>query len=80
MISLEELQQVSVLVSDLEVIRAALTSAYYQNETLDIAEQYRKLSGRPQPTPMTNALKGAVGKVENYIALAEQEEEVTENE
>jgi hypothetical protein len=47
---------------------------------LDIAEQYRKLSGRPQPTPMTKALQGAVGKIENYIALAEQEEEVTEDE
>ena len=76
-----ELQQVSVLVSDLEIIRAALTSAYYQNETLDIAEQYRKLSGRSQPTPMTKALQGAVGKVENYIQLAiTEQEEVTEDE
>ena len=77
---MDELQQASVLVTDLEIIRAALTSAYYQNETLDMAEQYRKLNGRPQPSPMTNALKGAVGKVENYIALAEQEDEVTEDE
>ena len=77
---MDELQQVSVLVSDLEIMRAALTSAYYQNETLDMAEQYRKLSGRPQPSSMTKALQGAVGKVENYIALAEQEDEVTEDE
>ena len=77
---MEELQQVSILVTDLEIIRAALTSAYYQNETLDMAEQYRKLNGRPQPSPMTKALQGAVGKVENYIALAEQEDEVTEDE
>jgi len=60
-------------------MRAALTSAYYQNETLDIGDQYRKLSGRSQPSPMTKALQGAIGKVENYIALAIEEEEVEED-
>ena len=75
-----ELQQVSVLVSDLEVIRAALTSAYYQNETMDMVEQYRKLNNRSQPSPMTKALQGAVGKAENYIQLAMTEEEVTDDE
>ena len=70
---MDETQQVSVLVTDLEIIRAALTSAYYHNETLDMAEQYRRLNGRPQPSAMTKALQGAVGKVENYIALADQE-------
>ena len=73
-----EIPTVTVLLSDLDVIRAALTSAYYQNETLDIAEQYRKLNNRPQPSPMTKALQGAIGKVENYIqiAIAEEEEQV----
>jgi len=81
-ISLEELQQVSILVSDLEIIRAALSSAYYQNETMDISEQYRKLNNRPQPSPMTKALQGAVAKVENYIQIAaiQEEDEVTEDE
>jgi hypothetical protein len=76
----DELSQVSVLVTDLEIIRAALTSAYYQNETLDMVEQYRKLSNRPQPSSMTKALQGAVGKVENYIqiALLEEEEELND--
>jgi hypothetical protein len=55
-------------------MRAALTSAYYQNETLDMVEQYRKLNNRPQPSAMTKALQGAVGKVENYIALSIIEE------
>jgi hypothetical protein len=79
---LEELQQVSVLVTDLEIIRAALSSAYYQNETMDISEQYRKLNNRPQPSPMTKALQGAVAKVENYIQIAaiQEEDEVTEDE
>lgn len=79
---MEELQQVSVLVSDLEIIRAALSSAYYQNETMDISEQYRKLNNRPQPSPMTKALQGAVAKVENYIQIAaiQEEDEVTEDE
>ena len=79
---MEELQQVSVLVTDLEIIRAALSSAYYQNETMDISEQYRKLNNRPQPSPMTKALQGAVAKVENYIQIAaiQEEDEVTEDE
>ena len=78
----DEIPQASVLLSDLEIIRAALTSAYYQNETLDIGDQYRKLTPKYQPSPMTKALQGAVGKVENYIqiALIEEEEEVTEDE
>lgn len=74
----DEIPQVSVLVSDLEILRAALSSAYYHNETLDLAEQYRKLSNRPQPSPMTKALQGAIAKVENYINLAILEEESEE--
>ena len=78
---MDEISQVSVLVTDLEIIRAALSSAYYQNETMDISEQYRKLNNRPQPSPMTKALQGAVAKVENYIKIAEiEEEEVIEDE
>ena len=67
---MDEIPQVSVLLSDLEIMRAALSSAYYQNETMDLSEQYRKLNNRPQPSPMTKALQGAVAKVENYINLA----------
>ena len=78
----DEIAQVTVLVSDLDIIRAALTSAYYQNETLDMVDQYRKLNNRPQPSPMTKALQGAVAKVENYIKIAiiEEEEQVENNE
>jgi len=79
---MDEIPQVSVLLSDLEIIRAALSSAYYQNETMDLSEQYRKLNNRPQPSPMTKALQGAVAKVENYINLAiiadEENEETDE--
>jgi hypothetical protein len=79
---IDEIPQVSVLLSDLEIMRAALSSAYYQNETMDLSEQYRKLNNRPQPSPMTKALQGAVAKVENYINLAiiadEENEETDE--
>jgi hypothetical protein len=79
---MDEIPQVSVLLSDLEIMRAALSSAYYQNETMDLSEQYRKLNNRPQPSPMTKALQGAVAKVENYINLAiiadEENEETDE--
>jgi len=75
---MDEIPQVSVLLSDLEIMRAALSSAYYQNETMDLSEQYRKLNNRPQPSPMTKALQGAVAKVENYINLAIIEDEENE--
>ena len=75
-----EIPQVTVLLSDLQVIKAALASAYYQNETFDLAEQYRKLSNRPQPSPMTKALQGAVAKVDNYIKIAIMDEEELTNE
>jgi hypothetical protein len=79
---MDEIPQVSVLLSDLEIMRAALSSAYYQNETMDLSEQYRKLNNRPQPSPMTKALQGAVAKAENYINLAiiadEENEEIDE--
>lgn len=73
----QEIPQVTILLSDLEVIRAALASAYYQNETLDLADQYRRLNNRPQPSAMTKALQGAIGKVENYIKIAIMEDEET---
>ena len=76
----DEIPQATVLLSDLEIIRAALTSAYYQNETLDLGDQYRKLTPKHQPSPMTKALQGAIGKIENYIQIAIIEEEVTEDE
>lgn len=75
---MEDIPQVSVLASDLEVILAALNSAYYQNVTFDMLDQYRKLSGREQPSAMTKALQGACAKVENYLALVIEEEEEEE--
>jgi hypothetical protein len=66
---MDEIPQTAVLGSDLEIILAALNSAYYQNVTLDMLDQYRKLSGREQPSAMTKALQGAIAKVENYIAI-----------
>jgi len=66
---MDEIPQTAVLGLDLEIILAALNSAYYQNVTLDMLDQYRKLSGREQPSAMTKALQGAIAKVENYIAI-----------
>jgi hypothetical protein len=65
--------QVSVLVEDLEVIRAALNNAYYQNTALDLLDSYRKLGQRQSHSAMTKALQGCIAKVENYLALAEEE-------
>jgi hypothetical protein len=46
-----------------------------------MVDQYRKLNNRPQPSAMTKALQGAVGKVENYIQIAIiQEEDETQEE
>lgn len=70
-----EIPQVPVLLSDLEILRAALSSAYYQNTTLDVADSYRRLAQRQAPSAMTKALQGAVAKVEGYIALGTDDEE-----
>jgi hypothetical protein len=67
--------QVLVLVEDLEVIRAALNNAFYQNTTLDLLDSYRKLGQRQSHSAMTKALQGCVAKVEYYIASVEEEDE-----
>lgn len=59
---------------DLEVIRAALHSAHMQNVVLDMADQYRKLNNRDNPSPMTRALDRAHDLVATYIAVDEEEE------
>lgn len=62
-----------VPVSDLEVLRAALNSAYHHSTTLDLAEQYRKLSLRPLPSQLTQALQNALTLVITYIDIAAAE-------
>lgn len=74
----DEIPSTQVLLSDLEVLRAALSSAYHQNLSLDLVENYRKLSNRQPQSAMTKALQGALAKIETYIALAIEEEEPTD--
>lgn len=66
---------VPVLLTDLELLRATLNSALNQNVVLDLAEQYRKLSNRPQSSPMTKAIQGSIEKVEAYINSIEEDED-----
>lgn len=70
----EGIPSTQVLLSDLEVLRAALSSAYNQNVCLDLVDSYRKLSNRQPNSAMTKALQGALAKVEMYLTLAMEEE------
>ena len=72
---MSQVSEISVLVSDLEVLRAALNSAYHGYLAQDLADQYRKLSVRPQNSPMTKALDEARAKVEALLGSVEEEED-----
>ncbi len=65
--------EVSVLVSDLENLKTLLTSTHGQSQANDIFESYRKLSNRFQWSAMTRALETEIGKLDAYIASAEEE-------
>lgn len=64
----QPLPSLNVLVSDLEVIRAALNSAYHKTLAEDLAEQYRKLSNRQQYSALTKSLEGTLALVEGYLS------------
>lgn len=66
--------EVTVLLSDLEVIRAALNSAYHKGVAEDLSEQYRKLSNRQQYSALTKALEGTLSTVDTYIEAAQEDD------
>jgi hypothetical protein len=61
--------EVAVALSHLEVIRAALNSAYHKGMAEDLADQYRKLSNRQQYSALTKSLEGTLAMVEDYIEV-----------
>lgn len=67
-----------VPVADLQLMRAALNSAYHHNQVLDLADQYRKLHQRPQGSKLTGGLQAAHDLVLSYIELALTPEEAPE--
>ena len=71
--------EVPVLVSDLENLKALLTSVHGKEQAHDLSESYRKLSARFQWSALTRALEGELGKLEAYIASADEEEENVES-
>lgn len=62
---------VPIAVEDLDILRAALSSAYHHCTVLDLAEQYRKLSVRPQASKLTQSLQNAVLLASSYLDLAQ---------
>lgn len=58
---------IEVPLDDLQIIRAALNSAYHHSTVLDLAEQYRKLHQRPQESKLTQALKNALTLLVAYM-------------
>lgn len=72
---------IQVLVTDLEVIRAALNISHMQSVSQDLSDQYRKLSNRQQYSAMTKALEGSLIKADAYLtAYYEGQEEEANDE
>lgn len=67
-----------VSVRDLEKIKDVLTSAYYQNIALDMVDAYSKLDYSGRQSPLTKTLEREISTVENYITIAEDDEEPTD--
>lgn len=72
---MDEVEEVLVLASDLEIIRSALNVAHMFSMSQDLSDQYRKLSNRQQYSAMTKTLESSLGKVEAYLALLEQQDD-----
>lgn len=70
---MDEVEEVLVLASDLEIIRSALNVAHMFSMSQDLSDQYRKLSNRQQYSAMTKTLESSLSKVEAYLALLEQQ-------
>lgn len=51
----------------LEVLRAAINAAHMQNVTLDLSDNYRKLSNRNNTSALTRSLAGALEIVQDMI-------------
>lgn len=66
---------VEVDIRHLELLRATLNSAVHHNTVLDLADQYRKMSVRPQDSPMTKSLRSSIEIVEAYIEEAEDNDD-----
>lgn len=69
------MDEASVLLSDLEEIKASLSAAHKQNEAWDIFDSYRKLNNRFQWSAMTRSLENCINKVTAYIDSAAEETE-----
>lgn len=69
---------VSVVLNDLEIVRAALNAAHHHSTVIDLAEQYRKLIQRPTPSNLTKSLQSAATIVNSYIELATIEDEASD--
>lgn len=69
------MDEVPVLLSDLENLKATLTAAQQQNEAWDIFDSYRKLNNRFQWSALTRQLNESVTKIEAYIESAQEEDD-----
>lgn len=64
------MQTVTLPLSDLVAIRAAINSSYYHNLALDMGEAYRKLNRQNRGSAMTLALKDALTMSNDAIEMA----------
>jgi hypothetical protein len=61
--------------SDLEILHGALNSAVHQNQVLDLADGYRRLSASPKKSSLTGALEGAYYLAGAYLKEEEEDDE-----
>lgn len=58
---------VTLSLSDLTKIHAAVNSAYHQNLAMDMVDSYRRLNRQARGSDMTLALKDALDTAATYI-------------
>lgn len=60
---------VEIPVTDLQIIRATLNSAFHHSTVIDLVEQYQKLAQAPKASNLTKALQQALTLIEAYLEM-----------
>jgi hypothetical protein len=71
--------EVAIPVSLLEEMLETATTAQYHNQTIDLAESYRKQQGTPKWSKLTTKLTYQVELLQSFIEIANTEEEPDES-
>lgn len=70
------MNDITILRNDLEFIRNALSTACNKSRAEDIIDEYRRFGRGVNVSGLTKYLEGALERVELYLAVDEEEENV----